>query len=74
MAEDPHVVRGGVFTKTYYTVTALPAASSRPGQIEWVTDANSNANVDPGETVVGGGNTRVRVLSDGTAWRLFGGR
>lgn len=75
MAEDPNVVRNGVFNKTYYTVTSLPAASAgNVGNIEWVTDANSNYSVDPNETVVGGGTTRARVKSDGSAWRLYGGQ
>jgi hypothetical protein len=71
---DPYTVTNGSFTKTYYTVTTLPAAASMQGGVEWVTDANSNAAVDPGEVVVGGGTTYARVLSDGTNWRLFGNR
>ncbi len=70
MAEDPNVVRNGSFTKTYYTVTALPAAAPNQGAQATVTDANASPYTFHGQIAVGGGTIRARVMSDGTNWRL----
>lgn len=70
MAEDPHVLRGGVFTRQYYTVTTLPAAASQQGEWQWVSDANASPWTNHGETAVGGGTIRSKVMSDGTVWKL----
>ena len=69
MSADPNVVAGS-FTKTYYTVATLPAASTRQGGQETVTDLTVNPWTNHGEIAVGGGTTRGRVVSDGTNWRL----
>jgi hypothetical protein len=67
---DPHVNRTGLYTRTYYTVATLPAASSKQGEDAFVTDADASPLTFHGEIVAGSGEIRARVLSDGTNWRL----
>jgi len=47
------------------TVSGLPAASTRAGQLFFVTDALTPAL---GVTVIGGGAVNVVVFSNGTNW------
>ncbi len=71
MAEDPNVVRGGVYTKPITTVTALPSAASVQGDIRWVSDLTTNPLTTMNLTATGGGTTRGRVISDGTNWKIY---
>lgn len=70
MAEDPNVVRNGLFTKTYYTVTSAGPAASFTGEIKWVTDLTTNPLTTAGLVATGGGTTAGRIISDGTNWRI----
>lgn len=69
---DPHVVITGAFTRTYYTVTALPPASTQQGEILYVTDSAQNPMGNTGLVATGGGAHRTRVQSDGANWRVVG--
>lgn len=62
----------GLYTRTYYTVATLPAAASMSGKELFCTDLSVNPQTNTGLTAAGGGSTRGRVKSDGTAWRLAG--
>jgi hypothetical protein len=70
MAEDPHVVRNGLYTKPYFTVATLPAAGGMQGEKLTVTDANASPWTFHGQIAVGGGTIRSAVMSDGSNWRL----
>lgn len=72
MAEDPNVVRGGAFTKSITTVTALPSAASAQGDIRWVNDLSTNPLTTAGLTATGGGSNAGRVISTGTIWKIYG--
>lgn len=72
MAEDPHVVRGGVFTKSITTVTAAGGAAAFQGCIKWVSDLTTNPLTTAGLTATGGGSTQGRIISDGTRWKIYG--
>jgi hypothetical protein len=72
MAEDSFVVRGGVFTKSIGTVTALPPVASVQGTVFWVSDLSTNPLTTAGLTATGGGTTQGRVISDGTRYKIYG--
>jgi len=65
---DPNTVVGS-YTRPTYTVATLPAAASMQGAEAFVTDAAGSGYSNYGATVTGGGNTRTRVQSDGSAWK-----
>lgn len=60
------------FTKTTYTVATLPTASGQTGNILWVTDLNEANYANVGHTATGGGTYRGEVISNGSAWKLYG--
>lgn len=73
-SSDPNVVTNGSFTRTYYLVAALPAASAANVGMElFVTDANAHPGNNFGSLAAGGGSFRARVRSDGSVWKLHGG-
>lgn len=72
MAEDPNVVRNGVYTKPIYTVTSAGSAASQQGEIRWVSDLTTNPLTTAGLTATGGGTTRGEIISNGTAWKIYG--
>lgn len=61
-----------LFTLQQYTVATLPPAILNLGEIFTVTDSDASQAVAAGKVVVGGGTTRIRVLSDGNNWRVLG--
>lgn len=69
-ARDPAVVANGSFTKPTYTVATLPAASTKQGEIVWITDSDAAPNTAFNKIAVGSGAYAARVRSDGTNWRL----
>lgn len=69
MSADP-MVNDGLFTKTIYTVAALPPAAAWQGRIEWVSDSTANGETARGLTAVGGGTYRTKVISNGSAWKV----
>lgn len=71
MSADPYV-NTGLFTKTIYTLAALPAEAARLGGIEWISDSTVGGVIGKGLLAVGGGTYKCKVISDGTDWRIFG--
>ena len=64
-------INTGLLTKPLYTVATLPSATGAYGQILWVSDLTVNPLVGAGQTAAGGGTTLGRVLSNGTAWKIY---
>lgn len=70
---DINVVTTGSFTKPVTTVAALPTASAdNAGDIRWVSDLNSSRDTTKGQTAAGGGTVQGRVVSNGSAWKIYG--
>lgn len=62
-------VSGNTFTPASTTVGALPAASSYPGAIMYVTDSASFTN--EGQPCAGSGTTKALAFSNGSTWKCF---
>lgn len=62
------VISGGITQLKSYIVSGLPAASSYPGGMAYVTDATATTRLS---TVAGTGSNHVVVFSDGTNWLIL---
>lgn len=63
----------GYVVVNVYTVATLPAAATAgTGAKAYVSDSNANLTTGIGNTVAGGGSSRVPVGSDGTNWKIGG--
>jgi len=62
----------GLYTRPVFTFATLPSAAENVGRVLLINDMSTNPATTTGQVAVGAGTTQGRVLSDGTAWRIYG--